>query len=68
MPPSPQLKLTMCDCGDLHLTYRSLTLHFERAEFLNFAVQVGRMATSISRRPPLSQTMTLTKPNGRNVH
>ena len=40
MPPPPQLKLNMCECGDLHLTYRSVTLHFGRADFLHFALQV----------------------------
>lgn len=68
MPPPPQLKLNMCECGDLHLTYRSVTLHFGRAEFLHFAVQVGRMATNVSRTPTLQQTTTPTNPNGQNIH
>ena len=68
MRPSPQLKLTMCDCGNLHLTYRSLTLHFEKTKFYHFAEQVGRMATSISTRLTLPQTTALINPNGQNVH
>jgi len=32
MPPTQPLKLHMCECGDLHLRYRSVTLHFGRAE------------------------------------
>jgi hypothetical protein len=60
MPPTQLLKLNMCECGDLHLTYRSVTLHFEREEFLHFAVQVSRMATGVSRTTKLRQTMAFT--------
>ncbi len=68
MPPTPQLKLNMCECGDLHLTYHSITLHFERAEFLHFAKQVSRMATNVSGTPTLQHTTPPTNPNGQNVH
>lgn len=68
MPPTQPLKLHMCECGDLHLTYRSLTLHFAREEFLHFAIQVNRMATSVSRTPKLPQTMAFTNTKGQNFH
>lgn len=68
MPLTPPLKLSVCECGDLHLTYRSVTLHFGRTEFLHFAVQVSRMATRISRTPALPDTTAPTSPNGQSVH
>lgn len=68
MPPNPPLKLSVCECGDLHLTYRSVTLHFGKAEFLHFAVQVSRMATKVSRTPGLPHTTAPTTPNGQSVH
>jgi hypothetical protein len=68
MPPTQPLKLNMCECGDLHLTYRSVTLHFGRAEFLHFAVQVSRMATRISRTAKLQHTTAPTNPNSQSVH
>ena len=56
MPPTRQAKLNVCECGHLHLSYGSMTLHFSRTEFVNFAVQVNRMAANISRTPLLPQT------------
>jgi hypothetical protein len=68
MPPTQPLKLNMCECGDLHLTYRSVTLHFGRAEFLHFAVQVSRMATGVSRTPTLQHTTAFTNLKGKSFH
>jgi hypothetical protein len=68
MPLTPPLKLSVCECGDLHLTYHSVTLHFGRADFLHFAVQVGRMATRVSRTPARSHPTAPTSPNGQSVH
>lgn len=48
MPLSQHLKLTVCECGHLHLTHRSVTLHFNKEEFLDYAAHVSRMATQIS--------------------
>ena len=60
MPPTQLLKLNMCEGGDIHLTYRAVTLHFGREEFLHFAEHVSRMATGISRTTKLRQTMAFT--------
>lgn len=68
MSPTQPLKLNMCECGDLHLTYRSTTLHFAREEFLHFAVQVNRMATNVARTPKLRQTITLTNTKEQSFH
>ena len=68
MPLTLPLKLSACECGDLHLTYRSITLHFGRAEFLHFAVQISRMATRVSRTPTLPHTTSPTIPKGQSVH
>lgn len=68
MPPTQPLKLHRCECGDLNLTYRSVTLHFEREEFLHFATQLSRMAKGVPRTPKLRQTMAFTNTKGQNVH
>lgn len=69
MPPTQPLKLNMCECGDLHLTYGSVTLHFSRKEFFHFASHMNRLATVVSRPPqPHHHTMTFTNPNGQSVH
>lgn len=66
MPPSQQLKLNVCDCSRIHLTYGSITLHFEREEFLAFAMQLTRMAAHVSNTagfrkvPGLADTETTT--------
>ena len=48
MPSSQQLKLNVCDCSRIHLTYGSITLHFEKEEFLAYAMQLTRMAAHVS--------------------
>lgn len=42
-----QGKLAMCGCGKCHFTYGSVTLHFDREEFLLFADSVGRLGAMI---------------------
>lgn len=42
-----QLKLAVCGCGRLHVTYGSITLHFEREEFQVFADSIGRLASML---------------------
>ena len=68
MPPTQPLKLNMCECGDLHLTYRSVTLHFAREEFLRFSVQLNRMAMDVSRSPRHQHSMALTNTEGKDLH
>jgi hypothetical protein len=36
-------KVALCECGKLHFTYGSVTLHFDQDEFLLFAESVGRL-------------------------
>ncbi|WNM61690.1 hypothetical protein [Candidatus Nitrospira neomarina] len=48
MPSSQQLKLNVCDCSRIHLTYGSITLHFEKEEFLAYATQLTRMAAQVT--------------------
>jgi len=59
MQLNQHLKLNVCDCGHLHLTYRSVTIHFEKEEFLNYAELVGQMATRVSDSANIRQTMAL---------
>ena len=40
-------KVALCECGKLHFTYGSVTLHFDRDEFLLFAESVGRLGTMV---------------------
>ncbi len=60
MPLNQRLKLNICECGDLHLTYQSMTFHFTQEDFLYFATHVGRMATHVSSRARSRQTMSFT--------
>ncbi|GJL58032.1 MAG: hypothetical protein NPIRA03_08890 [Nitrospirales bacterium] len=48
MSSNQQLKLNVCDCSRIHLTYGSITLHFEKEEFLTYAMQLARMAAHVS--------------------
>lgn len=41
------LQVVFCRCGKLHVTYRALTLHFEREEFLLCAESVGRSGAMV---------------------
>ena len=42
-----QSRVMLCDCGKFHFTYGSITLHFDRDEFLVFAESVGRLSTMV---------------------
>jgi hypothetical protein len=42
-----QSKLAFCECGKLHFTYGSVSLHFDRDEFLMFADSVGRLGAIV---------------------
>lgn len=42
-----QSKLAVCSCGRLHVTYGSITLHFDRDEFQAFADSIGRLAAML---------------------
>ena len=68
MPAIQSPKLNMCECGDLHLTYQTVTLHFAREEFLHFAVQLNRIAMDVSRKATHQHKMALTNTKGQNFH
>jgi len=42
-----QSKPAICGCGRLHVTYGSITLHFDREEFQVFADSIGRLASML---------------------
>jgi hypothetical protein len=46
-----RIQLHVCDCRQLHLTYGSLTLHFDQEEFLRFASSVHSFAAQLPRSP-----------------
>lgn len=46
------MKLQVCECAQLHLTYGSLTLHFDQENFLRFATTVPAWAAQL----PMGQT------------
>lgn len=68
MQLNQRLKLNVCDCGHLHLTYRSVTIHFEKKEFLNYAALVGQMATRVSDSANIRQTMALANIKSTSCH
>lgn len=42
-----RMKLVLCECGKLHVTYGAVTLHFDRADFFVFADSVSRLAAIV---------------------
>lgn len=42
-----QSKVVLCDCRKLHFTYGSITLHFDRDEFLVFGESGGRLSAMV---------------------
>jgi hypothetical protein len=61
-----QGKLVLCECGKLHFTYGSVTVHFEREEFFVFAEAVERLSAIVKQtasgsllisRPPSDVSM-----------
>lgn len=38
------MKLVLCGCGKIHVTWGSITLHFMRDEFQAFAESIRRLA------------------------
>ncbi|HNP59468.1 MAG TPA: hypothetical protein PKM72_01440 [Nitrospirales bacterium] len=68
MPPSQQLKLNVCDCSRIHLTYKSVTLHFEKEEFLAYAMQMTRMAAQVSNTAGLRRAPDLVDAAISNCH
>lgn len=49
-----QTKLALCGCGKLHFTYGSVTVHFEREDFLLFADSVGRLSAMVRQASKVS--------------
>jgi len=45
------MKLVLCGCGQLHVTCGSVTMHFQREEFLAFADGVDRLAAMVKQAP-----------------
>ncbi|MFZ1746951.1 MAG: hypothetical protein WBO24_15095 [Nitrospirales bacterium] len=68
MPPSQQLKLNVCDCSRIHLTYGSITLHFEKEEFLAYAMQLTRMAAHVSNTAGLRKAQGLADAKSTTCH
>ncbi len=68
MPPSQQLKLNVCDCSRIHLTYKSVTLHFEKEEFLAYAMQMTRMAAQVSNTAGFRRAPGLADAETSNCH
>lgn len=56
------MKLVLCGCGKLHLTFGAVTLHLTRDEFLVFAESVQRLAVIVA-RPSTKQSLGAARPN-----
>jgi hypothetical protein len=48
MNQDSQTTLDVCGCGRLHLTFGTVTLNFQRDEFVRFARDVGRLANYLA--------------------
>ncbi|MDF0674698.1 MAG: hypothetical protein P0120_10250 [Nitrospira sp.] len=46
------MRLVLCDCGKLHVTLGSVTLHFTRDEFQKFAESIRRLAGIVGQSGP----------------
>ncbi len=60
--------LSLCGCGRLHFTYGPMTLHFDRHEFLLFAIDVNRMAAQVRQTTPISDLPSAAKQNATVCH
>lgn len=68
MIPSKHLKLNVCNCGGINLTYGSVTFHFEKEEFLAYAMHVGRMATHVTNASGFQMARGLTDAETSSCH
>jgi hypothetical protein len=68
MPLNEHLKLNVCECGHLHLTYKSMTLHFEKEEFLNYTAHLVQMAAQVSSPAHLHQAMSFADGKNTSCH
>ena len=59
MTAESPMKLVLCDCGKLHVTWGSVTLHFTHDEFLLFAESARRLAAIVA-QPPSNQASAAT--------
>jgi len=55
--PHP-LKLTACDCGNIQVTYKSITLHFDREEFFQYASAITHFLCKMRMTPSMSPLVT----------
>ncbi len=68
MKSTQPIKLNVRECGNLHLSYQSMTLHFEKNEFLNFAAQIRRLSMKVLRDPTSQQPNYFTNSKGQVYH
>lgn len=68
MIPSQQLKMNVCHCGGINLTYGSVTFHFGKKEFLTYATHLGRMATQISNASGFQMAGNVTDEKAKDCH
>lgn len=45
------MKLVLCECGRVYVTCGTVTLHFDRDEFLVLAGSMNQLAAIIKQRP-----------------
>ena len=65
---NPLIKLQVCECGKLHLTYGSLTLHFEQFEFQEFAASINSLARQLGKIPSERIIPITSQTNGNGSH
>jgi hypothetical protein len=67
-PSDRQTVLSICDCGGLHLTYGTLTLHFTRDEFIDFAGSVAQLASQLGEVEERSLVLSLSSHKNSACH
>ncbi len=61
---SSTLKMSACDCGNINVTYKSVTLHFTREEFYQF----GRAISQFLDQLTITQPLFMADPSGPSRH
>lgn len=51
------MKLVLCGCGKIHVTWRSITLHLMRDEFQVFAESIRRLAAIVAQPSANQESM-----------
>jgi len=57
-PDQSPLKLSVCECGNINVTYKSVTFHFTREEFHQYAIAITQFLGQLRMTPSLHPTFS----------